>query len=165
MQEIVRNHLVLETGLEKLSKMVKTDQILPQLPPCIRQFLLTFPCQEFEVTFKSKIYFYCFYIKMNFQETSDVRPALAASYHVRCKLDGGHYLAIFATSEMDKVRRRQGRGWWWLLLAPLCRQLTTSGRIKKIGSMLLMVFRTFSLPALTPSLRISSTSSTTISAH
>ena len=33
-----------------------------------------------------------------------MRPALAASYHVRCKLDGGHYLAIFATSEMDKVR-------------------------------------------------------------
>lgn len=84
LQEIVRNHLVLETGLEKLSRMVKTDQILPQLPPCIRQFLLTFPCQEFE-------------------ETSDVRPPLAASYHVRCKLDGGHYLAIFATSEMDKA--------------------------------------------------------------
>ena len=54
MQEIVRNHLVLETGLEKLSKMVKTDQILPQLPPCIRQFLLTFPCQEFEVTSNNK---------------------------------------------------------------------------------------------------------------
>ena len=34
-----------------------------------------------------------------------MRPALAASYHVRCKLDGGHYLAIFATSEMDKVRQ------------------------------------------------------------
>ena len=50
----------------------------------------------------------------DFQETSDVRPPLAASYHVRCKLDGGHYLAIFATSEMDKVRRRQGRGWWVL---------------------------------------------------
>ena len=39
------------------------------------------------------------------QETSDERPALAASYHVRCKLDGGHYLAIFATSEMDKVSK------------------------------------------------------------
>ena len=33
-----------------------------------------------------------------------MRPPLAASYHVRCKLDGGHYLAIFATSEMDKLQ-------------------------------------------------------------
>ena len=104
MQEIVRNHLVLETGLEKLSRMVKTDQILPQLPPCIRQFLLTFPCQEFEVTMKYQISNQVFYL----QETSDVRPPLAASYHVRCKLDGGHYLAIFANSEMDKVRRGEG---------------------------------------------------------
>ena len=54
LQEIVRNHLVLETGLESLSKLVKTDRILPQLPPCIRQFLLTFPCQEFEVTLNNK---------------------------------------------------------------------------------------------------------------
>ena len=108
----MRNHLVLETGLDKLSKLVKTDQILPQLPPCIRQFLLTFPCQEFEVTqIEMKDFLKIFY---NFQETSDERPPLAASYHVRCKLDGGHYLAIFATSEMDKVRRRQGRGWWVL---------------------------------------------------
>ena len=61
---------------------------------------------------------------MDFQETSDVRPALAASYHVRCKLDGGHYLAIFATSEMDKVRRRQGRGWWWVLLSSSSLQAT-----------------------------------------
>ena len=45
------------------------------------------------------------FTKCDSQETSDERPALAASYHVRCKLDGGHYLAIFATSEMDKVSK------------------------------------------------------------
>ena len=41
---------------------------------------------------------------LTLQETSDVRPSIAASYHVRCKLDRVSYLAIFATSEMDKVR-------------------------------------------------------------
>ena len=37
------------------------------------------------------------------QEVGYERPASAASYHVRCKLDGRKYSAIFATSEMDKV--------------------------------------------------------------
>ena len=37
------------------------------------------------------------------QEIGSERPASAASYHVRCKLDSRKYSAIFATSEMDKV--------------------------------------------------------------
>ena len=40
------------------------------------------------------------------QEIGTERPASAASYHVRCKLDGRKYAAIFATSEMDKVRSK-----------------------------------------------------------
>ena len=112
LQEIVRNHLVLENGLERLSRMVKRDQILPQLPPCIRHFLLTFPCADFEVKKSS-----WWGSNWDFQETSDVslRPPLAASYHVRCKLDRSNYLAIFATSEMDKVGRIFASCYWLII--------------------------------------------------
>jgi len=84
LQEIVRNYFVSKYGLEYLSRIVKRRQLCPQLPASIKYYLLTFPCMDFE-------------------EIGNCRPATAASYHVKCKLDGRKYTAIFATSEMDKA--------------------------------------------------------------
>jgi len=84
LQETVRNYFVATFGLVELSRIVKKQELFPQLPSCIKYFLLTFPCTDFE-------------------EIGSERPACAASYHVRCKLDGQKYTAIFAVSEMDKA--------------------------------------------------------------
>ena len=37
------------------------------------------------------------------EEEGSQRPASAASYRVRCKLDGRSYVALFATSEVDQT--------------------------------------------------------------
>jgi len=84
LQELVRNFFVSKYGLENLSGIVKNGELFLQLPPSIKYYLLTFPCSDFE-------------------EIGSERPASAASYHVRCKLDSRKYSAIFATSEMDKA--------------------------------------------------------------
>jgi len=83
LQEEARNKLVSVYGLTNLSNIVKQAELSPKLPQVIRNFLLTFPCQDFE-------------------EVGRDRPNKSASYNVRCNLDGQNYTAVFALSEVDK---------------------------------------------------------------
>ena len=52
LQEEARNKLVSVYGLTNLSNIVKEAELSPKLPQVIRNFLLTFPCQDFEVICK-----------------------------------------------------------------------------------------------------------------
>lgn len=83
LQEEARNRIVTTYGLTNLSKIVKSDKLSRKLPQVIQNFLLTFPCQDFE-------------------EVGSDRPNKSASYNVRCNLDGQNYTAVFALSEVDK---------------------------------------------------------------
>jgi hypothetical protein len=49
LQEEARNRIVTTYGLTNLSKIVKSDKLSRKLPQVIQNFVLTFPCQDFEV--------------------------------------------------------------------------------------------------------------------
>ena len=49
LQEEARNQIVAKYGLNTLSNMFKNAEVSPKLPPLIKNFLFTFPCQAFEV--------------------------------------------------------------------------------------------------------------------
>eukprot|EP00092_Neocalanus_flemingeri_P036830 GFUD01040091.1.p1 GENE.GFUD01040091.1~~GFUD01040091.1.p1 ORF type:complete len:518 (+),score=92.69 GFUD01040091.1:99-1652(+) len=84
LQEEARNQIVRNFGLKNLSNIFKNAKDSPKLPPIIKNFLFTFPCQDFE-------------------EVGTQRPSKSASYNVRCNLDGQNYTAIFGISEVDKT--------------------------------------------------------------
>jgi len=83
LQDEVRAHLVRRLGLVQLEKLLRSEEKPFALPNVVRNTLLTLPCSDF---------------------TEDGCASLrsSASYCVRCRLDDRQYLAIFATSEVDK---------------------------------------------------------------
>ena len=84
LQELARGRVVGVAGLERLAGDGRVE-LAASLPPLLTQFLLTLPCRDFQ------------------EEEGSQRPASAASYRVRCKLDGRSYVALFATSEVDQT--------------------------------------------------------------
>lgn len=83
LQDEVRAHLVRRLGLVQLEKLLRSGEKPFSLPNVVRNTLLTLPCSDF---------------------TEDGSASLrsSASYCVRCRLDDRQYLAVFATSEVDK---------------------------------------------------------------
>jgi len=83
LQDEVRAHLVQRLGLVRLEKLLRNGEKAFALPNFLRNTLLTLPCSDF---------------------TEDGCASLrsSASYCVRCRLDNRQYLAVFATSEVDK---------------------------------------------------------------
>lgn len=95
LQEEVRAQLVQRYGLVRLSKIIRTGEDGVSLPTVVRNFLFTFPCQDF-------------------QEEGCQSLRSSASYNIRCCLDDRRYLAIFATNEIDKTASNlweEQRGW------------------------------------------------------
>jgi len=83
LQDEVRAHLVQRLGLVNLEKLLRNGEHGFALPSFVKNSLLTFPCSDF-----------------NEEGCASLRSS--ASYSVRCRLDNRQYLAVFATSEVDK---------------------------------------------------------------
>jgi len=84
LKEEARNKIVATHGLKNLHRIIEDSTFPFRLPEPIKNFLFTFPCQDFE-------------------EDGFDRPPKSASYNVRCNIDNEKYTAIFATSEVDKA--------------------------------------------------------------
>jgi len=84
LQDEVRGHLVRRLGLVQLEKLLRSgEKPFAFLPNVVRNTLLTLPCSDFI-------------------EDGCASLRSSASYCVRCRLDDRQYLAVFATSEVDK---------------------------------------------------------------
>jgi len=83
LQDEVRAHLVRRLGLVQLERLLRSGEKPFALPNVVRNSLLTLPCSDFT-------------------EEGCASLRSSASYCVRCRLDDRQYLAVFATSEVDK---------------------------------------------------------------
>jgi len=84
LQDEVRAHLVQRLGLVRLEKLLRSGEKEFALPNVVRNTLLTLPCSDFT------------------EDGCASSLRSSASYCVRCRLDNRQYLAVFATSEVDK---------------------------------------------------------------
>ncbi|TRY81034.1 hypothetical protein TCAL_12719 [Tigriopus californicus] len=91
LEDLVKINLVRSLGLARLKEILTGQNFSLSLPKSVKERMLTFNCGDFEEVSETDVGL----------SSLDLR-AHPASYKVRCVHDDRDYLAIFATSEVDK---------------------------------------------------------------
>lgn len=91
LEDLVKMSLVQCLGLARLKEILIGQKSPLMLPKLVKERMLTFLCDDFEEIVES-----------DFGVSGPDLRTHPASYKVKCVHDGRDYLAIFATSEVDK---------------------------------------------------------------